>query len=92
MKQGDPDFSGNGGNIRTALVLRAIMASGAAIAITSIVGTSICMIHHPINLNMCVTMTDSIFEVLTSAGFAPMTTGGIGGVVMWYLSGNWKNN
>ena len=89
---GDPDYGDGGGNIRTAFVLRTIMSSGAAIAITSFIGTSICIVHHPIDLNMCITMTDSILETITSAGFLPQAVGSLGGVVFYYLSGNWNTN
>ena len=88
----DPDYGEGGGNIRTATILRTIMATGTAIAITSFLGTSLCAVQHPIDLNMCVVLTDNIFKVITSAGFFPQAIGGIGGVVIYWLSGDWHTN
>jgi len=88
----DPDYGEGGGNLKTALILRGIMSTGTAIAIAYFTGTILCAVQHPIDTNMCIAMTDNVFNTLVHAGFVPQSMGSIGGVVMWYLSGNWKNN
>jgi len=67
------------------LILRMIMSTGTALCILTTSGILLCPLQDPINIDMCVKSTVTIWRALTNAGIAPFAVASIGGFIVNYM-------
>ena len=74
-------------------VIRAIIAIGAGIMITTVIGSFVCLNMTPILLNQCVKTNQEVLDFLfIRNGFITQLIGTTGGAFTYYLTGKWNRN